>query len=89
MSAGCSVDPSSRRSPSDTEAIKLKPNDEQAFVDRATAYAYAGNVDTAIADLDTAIDLKPTDVTALIDRGAVYAAQRELCDARSAISMRR
>jgi tetratricopeptide (TPR) repeat protein len=73
----------------DTEAIKLKPDDEQAFVDRATTYAYSGNIDAAIADLNTAIDLKPTDVTALIDRGAVYAAQhdyeRSLADLNAAV----
>lgn len=61
----------------DTEAIKLDADDEQAFVDRATAYAYGGNVEAALADLATAIDLKPTDVTALIDRGAIYAAQHD------------
>ncbi len=43
----------------------------------ATAYAYGGNVEAAIADLTTALGLKPTDVTALIDRGAIYAAQHD------------
>ncbi|HEX4194419.1 MAG TPA: tetratricopeptide repeat protein [Stellaceae bacterium] len=61
----------------DTEAIKLKPDDEQAFVDRATTYAYSANIDAAIDDLNTAIGLKPTDITALIDRGAIYAAQHD------------
>jgi tetratricopeptide (TPR) repeat protein len=73
----------------DTEAIKLDANDEQAFVDRATAYAYSGNVEAAVADLTTAIGLKPADVTALIDRGAIYAAQhdysRALTDLNAAI----
>jgi tetratricopeptide (TPR) repeat protein len=73
----------------DTEAIKLNPNDEQAFVDRATTHAYSGNIDAAVADLDAAIGLKPTDVTALIDRGAIYAAKhdypRALADLNDAV----
>jgi len=73
----------------DTEAIKLNADDEQAFVDRATTYAYSGHVEAALADLATAIGLKPTDVTALIDRGAIYAAQhdyaRALADLNAAL----
>jgi tetratricopeptide (TPR) repeat protein len=73
----------------ETEAIKLKPDDAQAFVERATIYAYSGNMDAAIADLDTAIGLKPADLTALIDRGAVFAAKhdytRALADFNTAV----
>lgn len=49
----------------------------QAFVDRATIYAYEGNGDLATADLDMALGIKPDDVTALIERCAIYAAQRD------------
>jgi tetratricopeptide (TPR) repeat protein len=73
----------------DTEIIRLRPDDEQAFVDRATVYAYSGNLDAAVADLNVAIGLQPTDVTALIDRGAIFAAQhdyrRALADLNAAV----
>jgi tetratricopeptide (TPR) repeat protein len=59
-----------------TEAIKLVPDDEEAFIERGSTYAYAGHTDAALADFTTATGLKPNDVTALVDRGAIFAGQR-------------
>jgi tetratricopeptide (TPR) repeat protein len=55
-----------------TEAIRLDPNDGQAYWGRALAYDERGDRDSAIADNTVAIRLAPKDVSPVINRGDVY-----------------
>ena len=55
-----------------SEAIRLKPDDADAYSDRGVAYHLKGDWDKAIVDESEAIRLKPDYVMAYIDRGVFY-----------------
>lgn len=59
------------------EAIRLKPNDAEAFYDRGNAYFDKGLFDSAIQDFDEAIRLKPGAAKVLCGRGDAYAGKGE------------
>ncbi|MGF1570424.1 MAG: tetratricopeptide repeat protein [Nodosilinea sp.] len=52
------------------QAIKLSPDLDQAFNNRATCYAAVGLMEQAIQDYERAIDLNPFNVRARINLGA-------------------
>ncbi|MGD0021789.1 MAG: tetratricopeptide repeat protein [Smithellaceae bacterium] len=54
------------------EAIRLKPGDAEAYVNRGHAYAKLGEYQRAITDYNEAIRLKPDFSTAYNHRGIVY-----------------
>jgi tetratricopeptide (TPR) repeat protein len=54
------------------QAIKLDPNDVEAFFRRGIAHGRRREFDSAIADFDRAIKLKPDHVGALYSRGLTY-----------------
>ena len=51
------------------EAIRLKPDDTEAYLNRGIAKAALGRYDDAIADYDEAIHLKPDLAAAYYNRG--------------------
>jgi tetratricopeptide (TPR) repeat protein len=55
------------------EAIRLNPQDRDAFIYRGGAYQYKGDYDRAIADYDAALRLDPGYWYALRARGGAYA----------------
>lgn len=58
-----------------TEVIKLTPTDDEAYLNRASAYLGKGDdasVDLAIADYSKAIALKPEKTDLLLERGVLY-----------------
>jgi hypothetical protein len=57
------------------EAIRLNPQDGEAFEQRAALYAELGRADEALADCDRAIALDLADVKAYRIRGTIYAAR--------------
>jgi Flp pilus assembly protein TadD len=54
------------------EAIRLKPNDADAYSSRGAAYYKLGQYQRAIGDYNEALRLKPDDVFAYMLRGIVY-----------------
>ena len=56
-----------------SRAIGMDPNLAQAYVGRATAYVYEGNVQQAIADFNQALQLDPNMPEALYNRGVLRA----------------
>ena len=73
---GCNVLADLRRNleaiASYSEAIKLRPDYEQAFVNRATILIVEGQVENAIADLKNAIHLNKKDIIAYINLASAY-----------------
>ena len=55
-----------------TEAIRLNPDDAEAYYNRGLAYYEQGNLDKAIADYDEAIRLNPDDAQAYYNRAIAY-----------------
>lgn len=51
------------------EAIRLKPDYANAYINRGVAKAHLGQYDDAIADYDEAIRLKPDDTDSYYNRG--------------------
>jgi tetratricopeptide (TPR) repeat protein len=60
-----------------TEAIRLKPDDEQAFFKRGDAYRTLEQYDKAISDFTEAIRLKPDDEQAFFERAMAYQALKQ------------
>ena len=54
------------------EAIRLKPDYADAYIDRAVAYTKLGQNQLAIRDCDEAIRLKPDYAVTYYNRGAIY-----------------
>ncbi len=54
------------------EAIKLNPNDAQAYFNRGDTYYEKGDYDSAISDFTEAIRLEPNLVVAQFNRGLAY-----------------
>ncbi len=61
-----------------TEAIRLNPNDSNAYFNRGFARETRGDVDEAIADYTEAIRLNPNDATAYNNRGIGHKARGDL-----------
>src|SRR5262245_40781315 len=61
-----------------TEAIRLKPDYQQAYTGRGLAYADRGQFDPAISDLEQASRLSPNDESAFANLGFVYMSKSEL-----------
>ncbi len=59
------------------QAIRLNPNDAQAFNNRGNVYVTKGQYDRAIQDYDQAIRLNPKDAKALLYRGIAQFEQGE------------
>ena len=57
------------------EAIRLDPENAEAYVDRGMAWQAKGDFDKAIADFDAAIRLDPEDARRYVDRGMAWAAK--------------
>jgi len=55
-----------------TNALKIDPQNARAYLDRGKAYADAGEIDKALADLNTAEKLKPENPNIYNDRGFIY-----------------
>lgn len=55
-----------------TNSLKNGPRNARAHLDRAKAYTDAGEMDKALADLDTAEKLEPENATISNDRGFIY-----------------
>ena len=55
-----------------SEAIRLKPNDAEAYFNRGNAYSKIDRNENAIQDLTDAIRLKPDYVEAFNNRGNIY-----------------
>jgi tetratricopeptide repeat protein len=55
------------------EAIRLNPNNPEAFYNRGVAFGQTGRYDRALADLNEAIRLKPNDPDYLTNRGTAHA----------------
>ena len=55
-----------------TNSLKNDPQNARAYLDRAEAYTDAGEMDKALADLDTAEKLEPENATIANDRGFIY-----------------
>lgn len=60
-----------------TEAIRLKPDYVQYYLNRGDAYAKAGNKAKAMEDFATALRLRPNDASTYIYRGEAYFALKE------------
>jgi tetratricopeptide (TPR) repeat protein len=56
-----------------SEYIRRYPGDVAAYVGRATALWYSGQVEQAIDDFSRALELKPDDILSLSSRGQVLA----------------
>jgi tetratricopeptide (TPR) repeat protein len=56
-----------------SRAIGVDPNMAQAYVGRATAYVYEGNLQGAIADFNRALQIDPNLPEALYNRGVLLA----------------
>ena len=54
------------------EAIRLDPDDAEAYFNRGVAYDNLGQIDLAIQDYSKAIDLDPEDSDAYFQRGLAY-----------------
>lgn len=59
------------------EAIRLNPQDREAFIYRGGAYQYKGDYDRAIADYDAALRLDPGYPGAFKARGDAYTQKRD------------
>ena len=57
------------------QAIRLEPNDTNAFFNRGYAYKAKGRYDRAIEDYDRAIRLNPSDADAFSNRGVAHKAK--------------
>ena len=66
-----------------TEAIKFKPDLDEAYNNRGNAYADKGDFDNAISDYNTAIKLKPDNAKAYYNRGNTYYDKGEVDNAIS------
>ena len=66
-----------------TEAIKFKPDLDEAYNNRGNAYAKKGDFDNAISDYNTAIKLKPDNAKAYYNRGNTYYDKGEVDNAIS------
>ena len=60
-----------------TRAIRLEPNDADAYYGRGTALGEKGEHDNAIADFTQAIRLKPENGDAYYRRGVAFESKRE------------
>jgi tetratricopeptide (TPR) repeat protein len=60
-----------------TQAIRLDPNNANAYTERGAAYADKGDSDRAIADFTQSIRLDPNDAVAYSNRGTAYDDKRE------------
>src|SRR5260221_591619 len=58
-----------------TRAIKLNPNDDQAYYNRAIARNDKGDADGALADYDQAIRIDPKYTDAYVNRAEIKAGQ--------------
>jgi tetratricopeptide (TPR) repeat protein len=56
-----------------SRAIGMDPNLAQAYVGRATAYVYEGNLQGAVADFNQALQIDPMLPEALYNRGVLLA----------------
>jgi tetratricopeptide (TPR) repeat protein len=54
------------------QALKLKPDNAEAYNNRGGAYYSKGDTDRAIADYDQALKLKPDFAGAYTNRGLAY-----------------
>ena len=54
------------------EALRLKPDDAQTYMDRGVAYYFKKDYQAAIDDYDQAIKLDPKKSRAYTNRGATY-----------------
>lgn len=54
------------------EAIRIDPEDSEAYLNRGLAYDSVGQLEHAIEDYDMAIRINPADVDAYINRGEAY-----------------
>jgi tetratricopeptide (TPR) repeat protein len=54
------------------EAVRLNPNNPEAFYDRGVAFGQAGQYDRALADLNEAIRLNPNDPDYFTNRGSAH-----------------
>jgi tetratricopeptide (TPR) repeat protein len=61
-----------------TEALRLNPNDAEAYLNRGNAYADHGEIDKAIADYTEALRLNPNYADAYYNRGNAYAGHGEI-----------
>jgi tetratricopeptide (TPR) repeat protein len=64
-----------------TEAIRLRPDDPQLYIDRADTLSQSGMYDKAIADCDHVIKSDPSNVAAFLTRSLAYLRKGE--DAKS------
>ena len=64
-----------------TEAIKLKPDLDEAYINRGAAYADKGELDKAFKDYNTAIKLNPDFANAYNNRGTAYAKKGDIDNA--------
>ncbi len=75
-----------------TEALELKPDFPEAYNNRGSVYADAGDFDRAIKDHNTAIELKSDYAEAYNNRGIVYFHKRDfdraIQDYRKAIALK-
>ena len=60
-----------------TQAIRLKPDYFEAYVDRAAAFVDKHDYAAAMADANAAVQLRPDDPRALRSRGAVWSGEGE------------
>jgi tetratricopeptide (TPR) repeat protein len=59
------------------EALRVKPEDAEAYSNRGAAYLMLDELDRAILDFDAAIRLDPADPTQYYNRATAYTKKRE------------
>ena len=55
-----------------TEALKINPNNADAYYNQAVVYSQLGNFELAIANFSQALKLDPNLVQAYVNRGSIY-----------------
>lgn len=55
-----------------SNAIALKPNEAQSYIDRGLVYMKQGKADNAVADLDKGLGIDPKNVAAMVARAQIF-----------------
>lgn len=64
-----------------SEAIRLKPDDERALIDRGVSFDHKHDFAHAISDYDKAIELVPNDAQAFVHRALAFDHQQDFAHA--------
>jgi tetratricopeptide (TPR) repeat protein len=64
------------------EAVRLKPDNAEAYMNRGNIHSSIGNPDQAMADYNKAISLRPDFAAAYVNRGNLYEKQKDYAHAR-------